>query len=481
MSKTVSLEFTAEQVDLLAKLGALQIATSQKNNPGSTSLATTPGLHGPRQGGLGYGLFSSPGVRPEMFTSFARPYSAMSVVSINRSEYSDELLEIMTGVTASSDENASGFCDVNAPKAGTAKKAKVKYQWGDWLAKTNLNAVPLIGQLRNRADVVRRVLNAGPGANPLMPDVLYRFPDDSRDQLQYELFLLGTELERSLEIVCVRGARSTTGAARRWGWITEFNGITQLIKTGYVDEDTNVLAPALDSAVISFNANISGTMADGRNIMQAISDLVYGLQQRADVTNLRGTQWAFWGRPELHRALARVISCQYYVNTCGFTGSSDGNRQDVESTRQLYDDMLTGGYLLVEGMRIPYLYTEGLLQETTANNVYLSDLLYVPYDWGGTPLVRLEYFDMANPYTQKYANFAGQTMEIINDGMYLVGRAQTPMCLEYHFAARMRLILETPWLAGRLDSLQYSFMAPIRTALPGASFYADGGVSYVWS
>jgi hypothetical protein len=68
----------------------------------------------------------------------------------------------------------------------------------------------------------------------------------------------------------------------------------------------------------------------------------------------------------------------------------------------------------------------------------------------------------------------------MNNGMFLVGSRSTGLCKEYHFQARMRLILETPFLAGRLDDIRFTFRAPIRNSDPADTYYyADGGRTYV--
>lgn len=473
------IEFSNEQVDKLAEMGALNIA--RKNDPASTSLSATPALHGPLQGGAGYGTFSKFGSRPQMYSAFPRPYTIAALVSVEKSEYTEELLEIMTGVTDGGGTNSSGFCDDTAPIPGAAKGARQLITFGDWKEKTNLNAVPLLGQLRNRADIPREILNQPPEANPMIPQTMWEFPRDQRDQLQYELFLLGVDLERSLEVVMVRGDKTLTGSNRRRGWIREFTGLTSMIKTGYTDYDTGITAPALDSAVITYNASISSTASDGsgRNFMECLADLFFGIQQRASVTGFEGIRWAFVGRMDLHRAIAYVVACQYFINRCSFAGSTDGNRQDVTNTKQLFDEMVNGQYILIDGVKVPFMYSEGMLREVVANATYKSDLLLVPFDWNGTPLVKLEYFDMGNPYATKYASYTGPDTTVMNNGLYIVGKAKTSLCMEYHFASRMRMILETPFLAGRIDSIQYAFRAPIRDALPGTSFYANGGISIV--
>jgi hypothetical protein len=60
----------------------------------------------------------------------------------------------------------------------------------------------------------------------------------------------------------------------------------------------------------------------------------------------------------------------------------------------------------------------------------------------------------------------------------MVGLRSTGLCREYHFAMRARLILEAPFLAGRLDNVTYSYRtAEWRDAYPGASAYVNGGIS----
>lgn len=67
----------------------------------------------------------------------------------------------------------------------------------------------------------------------------------------------------------------------------------------------------------------------------------------------------------------------------------------------------------------------------------------------------------------------------LNDGLWAVTERSAGFCEELHFGARFRLILETPFLAGRLDNIIYSNRAPIRNAQPGDSFWhADGGRTY---
>jgi hypothetical protein len=137
------------------------------------------------------------------------------------------------------------------------------------------------GRLVNRADIPGRILNAGPEANPLIPDIMYQLTD-TRSQLALELYQMGHAIGQSLETVGVIGNTSLASTSTHWGWITEFSGIDNQITTGFTDAFANpsVTSNAVDSQVVNWgNALVGGTQASsGRNIVQVIADLYRGIQ-----------------------------------------------------------------------------------------------------------------------------------------------------------------------------------------------------------
>jgi hypothetical protein len=470
-------EFNDVELKALGKFTAAQIAT--KNDPASTTPTSGP-LHGPFPGSSDtqFGAFSSPGVRPQMFSALYRPRSFMRLLQMNASEYWQEKLEIMTGVTAGSGSNATGFCG-NPPQAGQAKVMKINYQFGDWYMKTNLNVVPKVGLLKNRADVPREILNAGPSSNPLIPDIMYNLTN-TRDQLAYELFLLGVEMERSMEVVSILGNSSTSSSNTQRGWIKEYTGLDSLIKTGYTDADTSIAAPAADSIVVSFNALITSTAAggDGRNIEQVLSDVMYALNDRASAVGMEGVEWGFVMRKEQFRALTDVLSYQYSVHRAAVV-SSDTINLELTDANSLRLAMLNGRYLLIEGVQYPVVFSEGIPNQAISNNTYNADMYIVPLSWAGRPLIRYEYFAMDNPMATKFASFVNAAdSTVINNGLYFVSKRSTGNCIEYHFSSSGRLILETPFLAARVDDVQYAYRAATHESIPGTSLYANGGVTY---
>lgn len=464
-------QYSLEEIQGIAK--ALGIA--QKNDPASTTL-TAPTLQGPFSGNADqYGIFSGAGVRPDRFSTLVRPHSFMRALQISKSEYTDEILEVMTGVTAASGTNATGFCG-NPPTVGQGKVCQQIYKFGKYYVKTDLNSIPEIGQLRNRADVPGNIINQGTAGHPLIPDLMFRLADP-RSQLQYELWRIGVEAERTLDVVGIQGDISVDSTSSEFGHIVEFNGLDLQIKNDYTDAVTGLACEAMDSEVISYSAAVGDTTSDGRNMVQVMEDTMYGLRERGEGMQIEGVQYAIVMRKEAFRPFVNAYACDYNNYICtGAAGTPNNN--DAVTVNGLRQSMLTGRYILVAGEQVPVLFTEGIAQTTPAANTMESDIYIVPLNWQGLPLTHLQYFDMGNSYATEFSNFTNGATVVMNNGLWIAAERDTGLCKEYHFANRMRLILETPFLAGRIDNIQYTNLAPIRNALPGASYYADGGSSF---
>lgn len=479
--------FTAEElrevIKELAAAGVLPGGARYKNDPASASLANTGALQGPLPGNdsLG-GAFSAPGVRPDRFSAMPRTRTLARVLRPLPSDYFNEIIAIVTGATTSTGSNPTSFCGT-APQPGDMKTCEQTFKFGKLFMQTKLEAVPELGMLRNRAEVPGRILNSAPEENPLIPDIMWRLVD-TRSQLQYQLYMLGVGVERALEPVLINGNETKNNTQTEIGWILEFKGLDRQIKEGYADTG-GTLCPAADSMVIDFGgATVGGTIGggDGRTITSAISDLWYAGQDRASQVKLDDTlEMGFLMRKEFFRALT-----DYYANTYATTRFQAATMtagspvvQIADEANRLRLEMLKGQYLLVEGIPVPVIFSDGMPFEGQGSNVYQTDLFLVPIAWQGFPLLRFEYFNMGNQYIAEWNGFVNpDKRRVINNGLYQMGYQSTGMCDLYLLASKMRLILETPFLAGRIDNILFSYLAPTRNAIPGQSLYADGGVSY---
>lgn len=468
-------EYTEAELAVLAKAGLLQIG--QKNDPASTTLTATP-FQGQFHGSTTqFGTFSAPGTRPGRFSAVPRMPTVASALPFIKSDVLNERLEIMTGVSTGTGTNATGFCG-NPATSGQPTVMAIVSRFGEIHIKTSLVDDTLVGLRRNRADIPGEIYNAAVVDNPLLPQVPgIEAAGDTMDQLRAEMFQLGFTIERSAGRVHYAGTQGTQNNTFI-GIQTQWNGLDQLIRTGYTDADSGLLAPAADSIVTNFNADIGGTDASGQSFVVAITNMYYALKQRAAAVGMPGVTWAITMRPEQFRRATEVWACNYVTYQCSGTQFNELMR-DGQAVQALRLELMRGQYLLIDGEQVPVIIDEGITITTEAQNQFRNDIYFVPLNWAGRPLTYVQYADLGNSYAQTWAEFTGADSRVINNGLYRVAKRSTGFCDEFLFAARLRLIMETPFLAARLQNVRYTFLAQTRAADPAfTGRYAAGGTTY---
>jgi hypothetical protein len=469
------IEFTEKQISDMSKMGLLNIG--QKNDPSSSTPTQSQVLQGTSYTNANqYGLFSYPGVRPERFSALMRPRSMASILRPMKSEYGNEIVEIMTGQTAGTTTNQTDWCAPGA-LAGVLKTCQQVYTFGNFKMNTRITPIQEVGLLRNRADIPGEILNRPPRENPFIPDRMYQLTD-TRNQLQYELFTLGVQAERSFEIELWRGVSGSNTSIT--GWWKDFAGLDSLVKTGYADI-YGTPCPAADSIVISWNADVGATVS-GSNIVQSMSDQYYAVRDTARQVGLDGVEFAFVMRVEQFRALTEVWSCQYLTYRCQSSNAGQPIQITGDETNRLRLEMQTGQYLLIDGVPVPVIFSDGIQLEQLGGGtpkVLRADAYLLPISWNGRPLIRPEYHDMGNVYAREFAGIVYPSAEFINDGMYMMNKREAGGCVEIEISMKMRVFLETPFLAARWDDISFSYGAQTRVADPATTFlYKNGGVTY---
>jgi len=464
------------------------LETVAKNTPASTTLPGGGQLHGPLQDGSGnYGVLSGAGVRPGMWSAMTRPRSfARALGAPMRSRNSNELVEIQTGVTAGSGTNATGFCDDPPDVTGDMKVCRQNITFGKYYGSTKLKALPEIGLRRDYADLPREFLNniGRQEDNPLYPDLLYRL-DDTESVLKYNLWLFGQSVELATERVLVQGNAALASTNTQLGWTAEFNGLDLLIKTGYTDSVTGTACAALNSYVLDFGAALGSTItgeSEARYIQDAITDMIYALNTRAEDVMINDFQLMVVMRKEFFRRLTDYIACNYAVSRCNPVGGSTSLDLNASDYIALRDGMRRGQYILVDGVEYPVVFSTGIDLEGTAADTFRTDMYAVPMRGNGLPLTWIEYLPMDNEYAVEYAGFPTEGTSpytAINNGLWAASAEETAFCKELHFAAQWRLRLDTPYLAGKLTNIDFVYDTDMtRDPYAGESMYADGGVSY---
>jgi hypothetical protein len=469
-------EYTLDQIQALEDAGVLNIGA--KHDTSSTT-PSAQALNGPFPGNNAqFGVFSGAGVRPGSFSTLARVESTLRAIPFFKSVNYNELIEIMTGVTEGSGNNATGSCAA-APKAGDFKVMRQSSNFGIIHEGTKVDDITQAGMRRDYADVDRELYNLSTADNPLLPQVPgIDGSSVATSRLRASMFTLGVDIERNASRVFWSGSAGTEdntyrGVARQWA------GVENLVKTGYTDSVTGVVAPAADSMVKSYNALITGTDSASRSFVAGLTDLVYSMIARAEDLQMPGVQWALVMRRDLFREAAKQIAADLPTYTNAGSVYSPMNR-DAMSVQMSFVDMFNNGYLLIDGQQIRVITDNSIPRETLANNRYKSDIFMLPLSGLGRPLLYAQYFDMGNAQAEELSTAFGIEGEsrVINNGLYRVFKRVTKGCVEFDVFARLRVILEAPFLAARLDDVWYDSYIQDRQAIPGFSNYFNGGATF---
>lgn len=471
-------EFSDEQVQVMLDAGLL--GSGAKHDTSSATPSAVP-THGPFPGNSNqFGVFSGAGVRPGVWNATPRVRSFASAIPMYKTQINQELIDIATGVSVGSGTNQTSACVVG-PKPGVLSAMRFASTFGIIHESTKIFDLTQAGLRRNRADVDRESYNIALTQNNWLPEVPgINGENPLNNVLRTEIMALGIELERNISQVHFVGTAGTEnntylGVARQW------NGLDQLIKTGYVDSVSLVAAPAADSTVVSFNADASSTDTFGRTLIAALIDTYYSM---VDFLHRLGIEpgYALVMRPDMFRAIAQIWSCSYSTTRCTSSVAGQPLVRDAVSVRAEYEQMLAGHYLPMEGANVPVLLDDSIARDTLGNGYFQSDIYGVALTGNGRPVIYGEYFDMGNPEAMEVANFAGMSdsiTDVINNGMYRVFKRATGGCVEYDFFARPRLIVDSPFMHFRLDNVFYRSAFNQHDAIPGQSYYVTpGGRSY---
>lgn len=441
---------------------------------------TAGNLHGLNPAGT-LGLFGAPGVDPRMFQTIVRAGGSWSrALTLRPSVMLNPRFEILTGITQPSGTNPTDFCgDPAAP--GDLKVCQQDFEFAEVAMKTDTVMGPKVGAYYTNADIDRELLVDGPGFGPFVPDPVMAATD--RNSITWKvLYELGLEADLYHEQALIEGLRTApaNGAGSIKYFIKQGDGIDRLIRTGYTDKVSGVACPAVDSRVISFNAELTGTDANGDTIVDVVQDAYTGMDM--DLVDMGYTQHAgyFLMHPRMWRPITRQWPCAYATTGCNIV-SANGERLNItaDTQRAMQDDMYRGKYLMVDGMRIPVLFSRKVPIVNIGPDLWNGTLYYITERLNSELGLFVEYFNMGNPQQQEWYSQTGADAlsRVTNGGLYRMGKRAKADCIEYEFKSMWRLILRAPFGAIRWDGIRFADRTRTRSPYTGESYYKDGGLT----
>jgi hypothetical protein len=424
------------------------------------------------------GLLTYPGARPAMWNLTPRVGTFINKLPLYPSRNEKEIYEFITGVTAQTGTNPANYC-ATPMKGGKMKAGQIIAQYGQFFKGTDEINVMQAGRFKNRSDVRRRLLNTGYDEitnNPFIPMPINAGPESLNTIVGKTFLEFGQGVLLDFAYVLWRGNITKDNTQTYPGFIKEFNGFDQWIKTGYTDVVSGSVTPSLDSQVVNYNATL------GSQFVLKLSNMIRTLIVEAELKNTPNVIWELVMHPRAMFPIFDIWACNYMTARCMPT-ESNGQILDQTGINRLRDEMIRGRYLLIDGERFTVSFDAGIEATLDATGEWTSDVYIVPMDDGrGNALSYFEYMprDAANnDELAEIMQLAPGEWRVMNGGLYLAGfKKREAFCLEWQFGSEVRLIVERPDLAGRIDNVKFTSDTPFNDPYPGATYHKNGGTTF---
>lgn len=434
--------------------------------------------------GHGYnGLFSFPGLEPDIINALALPQSGIiDYLPSLTSNLVNPVYGIMTGVTAGWGDERETPCGT-PPEPGNMKLCKRILPMGTQSLSTKTLDIRNEGLQRDRSDFLDfNFIN-----NPLYASGLPAFPQlpfsaGGSDPLRTEggkmLFEFGVEWIRKF-CPLIWNANPTNNNAG--GGYSEPYGLDYQINDGYQDI-SGVACPASDSLVRDFN---SLDVADNAYaFVQELSSMLYYLESNAADTKLTPVTHAVVMTRDLFWIVSEVWACAYWTTRCNSNFLTEGQIAtiDAQSVIKLRDEMRNGHYLLVNGKQYQVILDECITETALDGGAFTETVYIVLMRYSGNrPGVYLEYrnYDAPGGPVERARQMSNDKIYATNAGRYLwMWHQSNNGCVKGQAETEWRVIVEAPFLCGRLDNVKFVPHIHTRGWDPAGSFYLNGGRYY---
>jgi hypothetical protein len=463
------------------KLAMAMLEQAGTRYKGVSSTPSASYGHGPA------GLFSSPGLSKPLFSAMVLPTMGLQgILEVRPTNETNPLFGIITGVTASAGSEATGVCD-DPPTAGTMKLCTHQFVLGRFSRMSRVYDIDRAGKTVNRGEfldfnVYGNALN-GSAPNPNVPNMPgFNANAIAQNEVSKALYEMGVSWSRDFAKKLYTGATSNNTAQ---GGYKEFYGLETLVNTGYRDAETGTACPASDSYITSFGNALLSTNAAGfiRNVTYMFRNLRYIAQK----SGLAPVTWVITMPYGMFYEITEVWPIAYMTYRAqGLVPTGSTNyvtASDMEAMREAMRGDLEkyeGQYLLIDGMKVPVKIDDGIPETENQDGTFTADLYFIPMTvLGGQVVTFMEYFNYdvpGGPVDMAKVFAPNDSFYTTDNGRFLWHKKPpTNFCVQLLAKTEPRLILLTPYLAGRLSSIRYSPLMHQRSPFSSSSYYVNGG------
>lgn len=453
-----------------------------------SSTPTSTYGHGPG------GLFSSPALERPIYSAMVLPSAGLaSMLPAYPSVTTNPLYGIFTGVTATTGSEPNGVCD-DPPTAGLSKLCMHQFVFGRIARQTRVFDIDRVGKINDRGEhrdfqfIGNPQEGLGGNNSPFMPTLPgpANFANTANNEIAKALFEVAVAWSRDFARLTYTGNPTNNTAG---GGYKEFYGLDSLINTGYRDAETGVVCAAADSLVMSFggkNVSTGGTTATNA-IVNQLTTMYRLVQNIAGRANLMPARWAFAMPYSLFYEIVNAWPIAYSTyRTAANVPTGTTNFVQADVVLRMRDEMMgdmvnrTGQYLLIDGQRVPVVLDDAITETELTSGQFEADIYLVPLTvLGGRPVTYWEYFDYntpGGPMDMARAMAPDGSYYTTDNGRFMWHKKPpTNFCVQAIAKMEPRLLLLTPYIAGRLTDVRYTPLQHERSAFTDSSYFVNGG------
>ncbi len=461
--------------EIEARMRAKSVTGWKHTTPSGTP--TTNYMHGPG------GIFGVAGLERDVISTRVQPQGLAGMLPAQGNMSMNPLYPYLTGFEADTGTDPDGVCD-DPMTAGPTKSCIQTAQYGRYSFMTKEIEINRVGQQTSRGEFLDlRVVN-DPLLQPeggLLQQNIAGTPDLRREVLM-AFVEVGVSFQNKLTRQLYTGNPANNSAN---GGYAEFPGLDILIGTNKVDAITGTNCPSLDSDIKDFNYGLVDEVSSGTDIVEVLTYMNRFLRHNATRMNLMPATWAITMRADLFFEITAVWPCSYLTYRCAFRDANGQERVVVDAGDQVAfrDQMRAGSYLLIDGIQVPVIMDDGIVEETDADNAnilagqFASDIYFVPLTHrGGSASTFMQYLD----YNQGFMTAVADGRlgdDFWTDGGRFAWHKKPPLnwCNQWVSKIEPRVILLVPQLAGRLQNVRYAPLQHTRDPFPADPYFVDGG------
>lgn len=233
----------------------------------------------------------------------------------------------------------------------------------------------------------------------------------------------------------------------------QFDGLENLVKTGYVDARTGTPCTHVDSIVVDWNnASISG-------IADTIAEIVNRIKLRArSAGGVRVSQDMVIMLPAFLRdCLVNEFACE---GPCATSGSATVMviQGDARSNRDRYlvGGQFGDGWIPVNGEPISFLVNDWIPFQSCVGGgagSFSSDIYILTRQLGNRVVLRGEYQSFEAAAAELARNFGSNLFRVTDGGRFLVYSKSDETCFNTCLLTRPGLYLSAPWVQARITDV----------------------------